>query len=153
MALANVVLKIVNRAGVNQTVGLRFAGLSIPQGATIQSAYIQFQCNTKTTAAASLMIEGQAADNPVTFARTTNNISSRPRTTADVAWVPPAWATVGAHGPDEQTPDLSSILQELVNRAGWGSGNAMVFIITGTGVRTAESFNGTFAPVLHVDYS
>ena len=24
----------------------------------------------------------------------------------------------------------------------------MVFIITGTGVRTAESFNGTFAPVL-----
>jgi hypothetical protein len=30
VALANPVLKIVNRAGVNQTVGLRFAGLSIP---------------------------------------------------------------------------------------------------------------------------
>jgi hypothetical protein len=153
VALANPVLKIVNRAGVNQTVGLRFAGLSIPKGATIQNAYIQFQCNTRTTAAASLTIEGQAADNPVTFAKLTNNISSRPRTTANVAWVPAPWTTVGSHGSDEQTADLSSVLQELVNRAGWASGNAMVFIITGTGVRTAESFNGTFAPVLHVDYS
>lgn len=153
VALANPVLKIVNRAGVNQTVGLRFAGLSIPQGATIENAYIQFQCNTKTTAAASLTIEGQAADNPVTFAKITNNISSRPRTTANVAWVPAPWATVGARGSDEQTADLSSVMQELVDRAGWASGNAMVFIITGTGVRTAESFNGTFAPVLHVDYS
>jgi hypothetical protein len=153
VALANVVLKIVNRAGVNQTVGLRFAGLSIPQGATIQDAYIQFQCNTKTIGAASLTIEGQAADNPVTFAKITNNISSRPRTTANVAWVPAPWATVGEHGSDQQTADLSSVMQELVNRAGWASGNAMVFIFTGTGARTAESFNGTFAPVLHVDYS
>lgn len=153
VALANPVLKIVNRAGVNQTVGLRFAGLSIPKGATIQSASIQFQCNTKTIGAASLTIEGQAADNPATFAKTTNNISARPRTAADVAWVPAPWATVGARGPDQQTPDLTSVIQELVNRAGWGSGNAMVFIITGTGVRTAESFNGTFAPVLSVTYS
>jgi len=153
VALTNPVLKIVNRAGVNQTVGLRFAGLSIPNGATIQNAYIQFQCNTRTTAAASFTIEGQAADNPLTFAKITNNISSRPRTTADVAWVPAPWGTVGAHGSDEQTPDLTGVLQELVNRAGWGSGNAMVFIITGTGVRTAESFNGTFAPVLHITYS
>jgi len=153
VALTNPVLKIVNRAGVNQTVGLRFAGLSIPNGATIQNAYIQFQCNTRTTAAASFTIEGQAADNPLTFAKITNNISSRPRTTADVAWVPAPWGTVGAHGSDEQTPDLTGVLQELVNRAGWGSGNAMVFIITGTGVRTAESFNGTFAPVLSVTYS
>jgi len=153
VALANPVLKIVNRAGVNQTVGLRFTGLSIPKGATIQSASIQFQCNTKTIGAASLTIEGQAADNPATFAKTTNNISARPRTAADVAWVPAPWATVGARGPDQQTPDLTSVIQELVNRAGWGSGNAMVFIITGTGVRTAESFNGTFAPVLSVTYS
>jgi K319L-like, PKD domain/Calcineurin-like phosphoesterase len=153
VALANPVLKIVNRAGVNQTVGLRFTGLSIPKGATIQSASIQFQCNTKTIGAASLTIEGQAADNPATFAKTTNNISARSRTAADVAWVPAPWATVGARGPDQQTPDLTSVIQELVNRAGWGSGNAMVFIITGTGVRTAESFNGTFAPVLSVTYS
>ncbi len=61
VALANVVLKMVLRAGVNQTVGLRFAGLPIPPGATIQDAYIQFQCNTATTGAAS---DGQRCMGP-----------------------------------------------------------------------------------------
>lgn len=153
VALANPALKIVNRAGVIQTVGLRFAGLSIPKGATIQSAYIQFQCRVQTTGAASLTIEGQAADNPGTFTKTTNNISSRPRTSANVGWVPAPWGTVGAQGSDQQTPGLTSVMQEIVNRAGWASGNSMVFIITGTGVRTAESFEGLFAPVLHVTYA
>jgi hypothetical protein len=153
VALANPALKIVNRAGVIQIVGLRFAGLSIPKGATIQSAYIQFQCRVQTTAAASLLIEGQAADNPATFTKTTNNISSRARTSADIGWVPAPWGTVGAQGPDQQTPDLTSVMQEIVNRGGWASGNAMVFIITGTGVRTAEAFEGLFAPVLHVTYA
>jgi hypothetical protein len=153
VALANAALKIVNRAGVIQIVGLRFAGLSIPKGATIQSAYIQFQCRVQTTAAASLLIEGQAADNPGTFAKVTNNISSRARTSANVGWVPAPWGTVGAQGSDQQTPGLTSVMQELVNRAGWASGNSMVFIITGTGVRTAESFEGLFAPVLHVTYA
>jgi hypothetical protein len=40
-----------------------------------------------------------------------------------------------------------------VNRTGWTAGNSMVFIVTGTGVRTAESFEGLFAPVLHVTFS
>ncbi len=153
VALANPALKIVNRAGVIQIVGLRFAGLSIPQGATIQSAYIQFQCRVATTAAASLLIEGQAADNSGTFAKITNNISSRARTSANVGWVPAPWGTVGAQGPDQQTPDLTSVMQEIVNRGGWTAGNSMVFIITGTGVRTAEAFDGLFAPVLHVTYA
>ena len=153
VALANPALKIVNRAGVIQIVGLRFAGLSIPQGATIQSAYIQFQCKVATTAAASLLIEGQAADNAATFAKITNNISSRARTSANVGWVPAPWGTVGAQGPDQQTPDLTVVMQEIVNRGGWTAGNSMAFIITGTGVRTAEAFDGLFAPVLHMTYS
>jgi hypothetical protein len=153
VALANPALKIVNRAGVIQIVGLRFAGLSIPKGATIQSAYIQFQCRVQTTGAASLLIEGQAADNPGTFTKTTNNISSRSRTSADVTWVPAPWGTVGAQGSDQQTPGLTGVMQEIVNRTGWTSGNSMVFIVTGTGVRTAESFEGLFAPVLHVTFS
>jgi hypothetical protein len=153
VALTNPALKIVNRAGVIQIVGLRFAGLSIPQGATIQSAYIQFQCRVATTAAASLLIEGQAADNAATFAKITNNISSRPRTSANVGWAPAPWGTVGAKGADQQTPDLTAVMQEIVNRGGWTAGNSMAFIITGTGVRTAESFDGLFAPVLHVTFA
>ena len=44
-------------------------------------------------------------------------------------------------------------MQEIVNRGGWTAGNSMAFIITGTGVRTAESFDGLFAPVLHVTFA
>ena len=138
--------------GSNQTVGLRFANVQIPSGATITDAYVQFEVDEVTTAAASLAIQGQAADRPATFSSSTGDISSRLRTTASVGWVPPPWPTVQVHGPDQRTPDISSIVREIVARPGWSAGNALVVIITGTGKRTAEAFDGTFAPVLHVTY-
>ncbi|MBC8379371.1 MAG: hypothetical protein H8E62_09360 [Planctomycetes bacterium] len=56
---------------------------------------------------------------------------------------------------DPKTPDLSSIVQEIVNRASWTSGNSMVFIIEGTGERTAEAYDGESgsAALLHVEYT
>ena len=75
-------------------------------------------------------------------------------TRGDVAWAPPAWTTAGEVGPDQQTPDISSIIQEIVNRAGWTANNSMALIITGNGKRTAEAFdaNAAAAPLLHVEY-
>jgi hypothetical protein len=113
---------------------------------------VQFEVDEVTTAATSLAIQGQAADSPATFSSSTGDISSRLRTTANVGWVPPPWPTVQVHGPDQRTPDISSIVREIVARPGWSAGNALVIIITGTGKRTAEAFDGTFAPVLHVTY-
>jgi len=81
-----------------------------------------------------------------------HNISSRPRTAASVAWAPPTWPTIQVHGPAQQTPNLATIVQQLVNRTNWKSGNAIVLIVTGTGKQTAESKNGTYAPLLHIDY-
>ena len=115
-------------------------------------AYVQFEVDEVTTAAASLAIQGQAADRPATFSSSTGDISSRLRTTASVGWVPPPWPTVQVHGPGQRTPDISSIVREIVARPGWSAGNALVVIITGTGKRTAEAFDGTFAPVMHVTY-
>jgi hypothetical protein len=127
--------------------------VSVPAGATVQRAYVQFEVDKVSTAPTSLTIQGQAADNPSTFSTTNFDISSRPRGTATVGWLPPPWSTIQVHGIDQRTADLSSVVQEIVNRGGWTSGNAMVFIITGTGERDAESLNGTFAPVLHIEYS
>jgi hypothetical protein len=52
------------------------------------------------------------------------------------------------------TPDLSSIVQEIVNRGGWSSGNDMAFIIQGSGNRTTKSYDGSkvTAPLLHVEW-
>jgi len=42
-----------------------------------------------------------------------------------------------------------------VGRSGWVSGNSVVLIITGSGKRVAEAYDGApaAAPVLHVEYT
>jgi hypothetical protein len=147
-------LEFGDQGGKNQLVGMRFNSLNIPPGATITNASIQFQVDETHSGAATLMIEGQATDNVPIFAKANDNISSRERTNAVVDWTPAPWTTVGETGSDQKTSDISSIIQEIVDRQGWSSGNSLAIIITGTGRRTAESFDGDVAgaPVLHVEY-
>ncbi len=148
-------LELVYDKGGNQTVGIRFPGLTIPQGATITQAWIQFKTDETSSVATSLVIDAHAADDTAPFKTTSYSISSRPRTAASVGWNPPAWNTVGEAGPDQRTPDLSAIVAEIVARPGWVSGNAITFIVSGSGERVAESWNGDAAgaPLLHVEFS
>ncbi|WP_245429263.1 hypothetical protein [Mesorhizobium sp. WSM3860] len=141
-------------SSTRQTVGLRFTGIDIPQGAIITSAYIQFQANEVKTGATSLLIKGQDTDDASAFTSTSFNVSSRATTDASTAWTPDPWTTVGAHGLAERTPDLTAIVQEIVNRSGWAALNDMAFLVTGTGTRTADSYeyNSASAPLLHVEY-
>jgi hypothetical protein len=140
-----------------QAIGLRFTNVTIPRGATVTSAYVQFQTDQAGSGATTLQIRAQATDNPSTFTTTKSNISSRPRTTASVTWTPVAWPTVGARGPDQRTPNLKAVLEEVFGRNGWGSGNSLVLILTGSGNRTAEAWDETNAnaiePVLHIEYT
>ena len=142
------------RSSTNQTVGLRFTGLTIPAGATITNAYVQFKANASTSEATSLTVQGQAADNSPTFSGSLYNVSARAKTTASVAWSPAAW-TSGAEEAAQRTPNLAPILQEVVGRSGWSSGNALTLIVTGSGRRAAFSYDGSqaAAPLLHIEYS
>ena len=148
-------LELVKDGTNVQTVGIRFTGIDIPKGAIITNAYIQFQVDEVSTVATSLAIRGEDADTAAAFTSVANNVSSRPSTDASVGWTPVGWSTVGAAGLDQRTPDLSAIVQEIVDRGAWSALNNMVFLITGSGTRTAESFEGTAAgaPLLHIDYS
>ncbi len=140
--------------GSIQKVGMRFNGVAVPHRAAVLNAWIQFQTKSTGSAATSLSIQGQAVDTAATFTTTAANLSSRPKTTAAAPWAPVPWNTVGAAGPDQRTPNISAVIQEIVNRAGWSSGNALAILITGTGMRTAWSYNGlpTGAPLLHVEF-
>ena len=154
MLLASNDLELVDDGNRNQKVGLRFNGLTIPQGATITNAYVQFQADETDSGAISLTIQGEDTDNAGTFTSDNGNISSRPLTTASAAWSPPDWITVGAMGPDQRTPDISSIIEEIVGRTGWMSGNSLAIIFCGSGERTAESFDsGEIAPALHIEFT
>ncbi len=153
VSLASTDLELVND-GSDQVVGIRFNGLAIPRGAPIVNAYVQFAVDEATTGTAALTVAGSAADSPPTFTALSGDVSKRARTVASVAWSPPDWPTVGAVASAQRTPNLGAVIQEIVDRPGWSSGNSLVLLITGTGRRTAESFEGSpgTAPLLHVEY-
>jgi hypothetical protein len=133
--------------------GMRFL-LPVPHGAHIVRAYVQFTVDTPQTGTANLTIEGEANDNALTFGSSKHNIVNRPRTVNYVTWTPAGWPTKGMAGAAQQTPDLSAILQEIVERPPWVSGQGLALIVTGTGVRQAVSYDSkpATAPLLHVEY-
>ena len=153
MLLASADLELVDDGSRKQKVGLRFNGITIPQGATITNSYLQFQADEADSGSISLTINGEDVDNAATFNSTPGNISSRTLTTASVAWSPPNWTAVGEAGLNQRTSNIASVIQEIVNRPGWSSGNSLALIISGSGERTAESFNGSFAPQLHLEFT
>ncbi len=140
--------------GSDQTVGMRFNNLTIPQSAIITEAYIQFKVDEGASIATNLIISAEATDNSGAFESSTQNISSRPRTNESIAWSPVAWLTIGEAGIDQRTPNLAPVIQEVISRSGWVSGNSLSIIIAGSGERVAESYNGDpgGAPLLHIEY-
>lgn len=134
-----------------QVVGLRFVGIAIPQGATIENAFLKFKVDESDSVTTSLVIQGHALDNAQTFTTIDKSITSRATTSATVPWNNiPAWSM----GSTQQSPNLTTIVQELVNRPGWQKGGAISFDIRGNGRRTAVSFDGSSrsAPVLHIEW-
>jgi hypothetical protein len=136
-----------------QTIGLRFQNIQVPKGAIITNAYVEFETDETGSTSTDLTFYGEDVDNSVTFVPGYSyNVSSRTKTSASVTWLNvPAWDTVGEK---HQTPDISPIIQEIVNRNNWASGNALSIIVTGSGRRTAESYNGEpdNAPLLVIEY-
>lgn len=139
----------------NQVIGLRFNNVTIPQGASIDRAYVQFTVDETNSGSTSLTIKAHDTDDAAAFTSSSNNVSNRSTTSASVAWNPVAWNSVGQSGADQRTPEMKAVIQEIVDRNGWASGNDMAIIITGTGERTAEAYDGTSssAALLHVEYT
>lgn len=142
-----------------QHIGMRFQNITVPVGATITSATIQFHVDEVTSnTAVTLTFTGEDTDDASTFTTSSNNIGSRTQTSASVSWAAPHWASVSDEGAAQQTDDLSSIIQEIVDRGGWISGNDIVIMIrshSGSGFRNAESYDGESAnaPEITITYS
>ena len=132
--------------------GLRFGNVTIPPGAPITAAYVNFIASANDIQSTDVTIIGQASDSSPTFTSAASDITSRPLTVASAAWLSvPSWSTGGSNN----SPSLIAIVQEIVDRPGWTSGNAMVLIITGNGRRRADSFDGNpaNAAILHIEYA
>ena len=154
VTLTSTDLELVDDGGL-QTVGLRFTGLAIPPAAVISSATIQFKADEVQTEVTTLDIAAQAADTAPAFTTTASSLSSRAITSTSVLWQPTAWNTIGEATAIQRTPNLAAVVQEIVSRPGWASGNAIAFLIEGTGHRTAEAFDkvGGVPASLSITYS
>jgi cytochrome c peroxidase len=139
----------------NQTVGMRFTGVSLPKGSTVTRAYVQFTTDETNSGSTSVRIKAHDVDDAPAFTTSSRNVSDRVTTNASISWQPAAWNSVGAATVTERTPDIKNMIQEVVSRSGWTSGNDIAIIMTGTGERTAESFDGSSskAPLLHIEYT
>ena len=133
------------QAADRQTVGLRFSRVELAPGAPILEAYVQFTSAAASSWASSLRIDGHAVGDSAAIRSRPGDLSYRERTVASVNWSPPAWGAQ-AMGHEQRTPDLSAVLQEIVDQSTWVSGSALTLLVTGTGQRIATSYEA--APAL-----
>lgn len=116
------------------TMGLRFTDLNIPQGAVIDSAFIRVHSHEGKlpTDVANITIFAEAADSAVSFDSANFNanylLTDRPVTNDSLEWiVDEQWYIWEPY----RTPDIANVVQNVVDRSGWKSGNAIAFILTG----------------------
>lgn len=105
----------------------RFQNVTIPQGTTINSAVLTIYAHEDEEDEAIITVYGEAADNSAPFVET-EALADRSFTSASVNWTcSDSWTMWQPY----QSPDLTSIIQEIVNRPGWVSGNALTLFMKG----------------------
>lgn len=92
--------------------------LNVPQGAPISTADVTMKsAATSTVFPAITIVAVDVDDGPAYVNRAQYNGLSQ--TSAAVAWTPTVWTNAASY----TTPDLKTVLQEIVDRPGWVSGN------------------------------
>ena len=111
--------------GEGSNVMLRFSGLEIPEGAVLRSSHVQFTAAAQGDGDPVVSIGGVLEDGE----------------TGPVTWAPADWET-GDAGPQQQTPDLSRVIEEVV-AGGWAPDEVLTLTFTsaGAGERSAVAFD------------
>ena len=111
------------------TAGMRFRGIQVPQGATIDSAFVLVFSHEGKAAedVARITIFADATDDAPTFTLD-SLIDARPSTEAQVLWeVAEEWEIYQPY----RTVNIAPVIQEIVDRPGWANGNAIALIFQG----------------------
>ena len=136
---------------------LRFPNVSIPAGATIVSAYLRMRAALdKSGTVCNVNVYFNDADDAVapTDADEGNGLSL----TATVAWDGVPAFVAGTY---YNSPELKTILQTVIDRLGWASGQAIMAVIKDNGSGdnayrrpTAVDYNGgSNPPELYVEWT
>lgn len=97
--------------------------LNVDQGTTISSSFLNLYAGT-STGDFDMTVTGEDIDTAVAITESANDITGRTRTTASADWTAPTGT-----GGRKESPELSAIIQEVVDRAGWQSGNFISILV------------------------
>jgi hypothetical protein len=148
---------IYQDAAAPQYGGYRFQNVTIPAGSAITAATLDVYVQNASYDSPNLEIYCQAADNPGAFSDGEDWFTgTRSWTTGKGTWtgtdIGTGWKT---------TADFAAALQEVIDRGGWSSGNAVVVgtkSLSGCSLRIRTYDNtsdglGNSAAVLNVTYT
>lgn len=116
--------------GTDAVSGMRFNAVTVPNAATINWAYVLVRATSTYSPAHASVIETdlscEAADDAATFstAGANLNVATRPRTTAKTT----NWRLHDTFLSIDEVLPITSAVQEVINRAGWASGNDLVVL-------------------------
>jgi len=140
----------------------RFPDVQIPQGATINSAFISLVNYVETFRHAVDSVGCEDVDSAAVLigGYGSHDISSRwdRRTDAAVLWHD---TIKGGTGVRDSTPDLKALVQEIVDRPNWKKGNAIIFLFKCLSLESDTSHlelytwdldDHTYGGILHVSY-
>ena len=103
------------------TGGWRFQTVNVPQGSTIDSATFSIEVISTFDGTPTLRLYGVDSDDTATWSGG-NKITSATITTASTAIT--TWSTTGV-----KNVDVTSVVQEIVDRVGWAANNDMSLVI------------------------
>ncbi len=105
----------------------RFQNVTIPKGSTINSAKLKIYAHEDESAEARVTISAEDNDNSPLFTET-EALNDRSKTSSTVRWIiSENWTMWQPY----ESPDLTSVIQEVIDRDGWKSGNALTLFLTG----------------------
>jgi hypothetical protein len=141
--------------------GIIFPSVSIPPGSTITAASITFYAYAESTTTCSVTI---AAENTAAPASTYASQSDFTTRYGNLTSASVSWSNIGAWSGSYAaytSPDITSVIQAVVNLSGWASGNNIdIFLMNnGSSTNAYRKFeiygNGStnYLPVLSITYT
>ncbi|MEM7111728.1 MAG: metallophosphoesterase [Chloroflexota bacterium] len=134
-----------------QLVGLRYRDLAIPQGAIIDKAYFTFRNMRPSSVDSTVSVQIEVADHAHPFLAQDYHLSSRPLSETAVSWTIPTWTEQYEL---VEGPEITELVQEIIDRPGWQPGNSLAFFFKGDNERALVAADGrtTRSAILHIEY-
>jgi hypothetical protein len=137
-------------------IGIRFNNINVPQSVLITNARLNLRIGGSFEGGLiTYKVQAEASDNAPPFS-TSAYISLRNKTQASVNWNHQAPYTLGWH----TSPNISAVIQEVLNRSGWSVGNSLAIIYNNASGGSSSAScqflsydsNPSYAPKLQISF-